>query len=114
MCLALNCAQAGITECCTDIDRAGCGVQTSPNDTCYCDGNCFNRGDCCSDSIYLFCSPTPGNFRLYIGSREMLKYHCDAYVCSLCWLHIYVHISCNNIYVHFSLHYALDDLKLNM
>ena len=44
-----SCADANYSECCTHGQCAGYPA------TCFCDDNCYDRGDCCSD-VDVTCS----------------------------------------------------------
>ncbi|CAI8030562.1 Low-density lipoprotein receptor-related protein 4 [Geodia barretti] len=46
------CADANYSECCTHGQCAGYPA------TCFCDDNCYDRGDCCSD-VNVTCSEVP-------------------------------------------------------
>jgi hypothetical protein len=47
-----SCADANYSECCTHGQCAGYPA------TCFCDDNCYDRGDCCSD-VDVTCSEVP-------------------------------------------------------
>ena len=67
-----SCVAAGFTECCTD--SYGCNGQSVGTQTCSCDFNCHEVGDCCDD-IDITCPNIPGEFMLKPGSlhRDQLQ-----------------------------------------
>ena len=70
---ARNCADMGHNEdCCIITSMEKCRVQTSANDSCYCDSDCYNTNDCCPD-IQTICPQITGKLLYFMQHHVWLN-----------------------------------------
>ena len=68
---ARNCADMGFNQCCNNMEN--CRVQTSANDSCYCDSDCYNTNDCCPD-IQTICPQITGKLLYFMQHHVEVIY----------------------------------------